>query len=145
MGEREAARVGKWGMGIRKESATVTRRFSGSPGFALMPLGFKNQRLLAREWHLYRRRRFDTFHRPDFTCVQLGPAGWQLPSVPTFYLVPRPLHRPALVGAPGQGGKNLTGSLEGGPLSPAGSPPLPGWGLRSWVRGWGRRIREGAT
>lgn len=46
---REAAGVGKWGVSIRKEPATVTRRFSESLGFALMPLGFKIQRLLARE------------------------------------------------------------------------------------------------
>lgn len=75
-GERKAAGVQEWGgMGIRKEPATVTRRLSESLDFALMPLGFKNQRLLAREWPLYRRRRFDTFHRPD-SCAA-GLAGWQ--------------------------------------------------------------------
>lgn len=63
-------------MGIRKEPATVTRRLSESLDFALMPLGFKNQRLLAREWPLSRRRRFDTLHRPD-NCAA-GLAGWQL-------------------------------------------------------------------
>lgn len=63
-------------MGIRKEPATVTRRLSESLDFALMPLGFNNQRLLAREWPLYPRRRFDTLHRPD-NCAA-GLAGWQL-------------------------------------------------------------------
>lgn len=63
-------------MGIRKEPATVTRRLSESLDFALMPLGFKNQRLLAREWPLYPCRRFDTLHRPD-NCAA-GLAGWQL-------------------------------------------------------------------
>lgn len=60
-------------MGNRKEPGTVTRRLSGSPAFALMPLGFESQRLLARERHLYWRRPFDTFHGLDCTCERQGP------------------------------------------------------------------------
>lgn len=70
---REAAGIGKWGMSIRKEPATVTRRFSESLGFALMPLGFKIQRLLARERCPHWRRRSDgTFQRPDLNRAQPG-------------------------------------------------------------------------
>lgn len=61
------------GVSIRKEPATVTRRFSESLGFALMPLGFKIQRLLAREWCPHWRRRSDgTFQRPDLNRAQPG-------------------------------------------------------------------------
>lgn len=145
-GDRKAARVGKWGMGSSKEPATVTRRLSGSPGFALMPLGFENQWLLAREWHPSWHRRSDTLHRPGVACAQLG--RWLALSVPknrpvpTAPLVPRPWHRPALEGAPrGElywlpGGRALAFCLI--PISAQAGAGGPG-------AGWRGAIWEGAV
>lgn len=48
------------GAGSKREPATVTRR-PESLGFALMTLGFKDQRLLVLDWHLHGLMRFDIF------------------------------------------------------------------------------------